>query len=87
MGDGINHVMTTVQEQQAAKDKSEMCFSSKITMKMEEIKQVIIAPQQQTTKSEDKSELSIGYIGVKLPTTIVPGISLVKTSITLHYKH
>jgi len=68
-----------VQEQEAKKDKSEMFFSRKIDAKLllidEETKQqVMITPQQQTTESEDKSELSIGYIGVKLPTTVVPGI-------------
>ena len=85
MGDGINYVMTAVQEQQTVEDKSEMCFCRKIDAKLllltdEETKQqVIITPQQQTTESEDKSELSIGYIGVKLPTTTVPGISLMLT--------
>jgi len=85
MGDGTNHVMTAVQEQQTVEDKSEMCFCRKIDAKLlltdEETKQqvMVIPQQQQTTESEDKSELSIGHIGVKLPTTTVPGISLMIT--------
>ena len=84
MGDGTKEVTAAVHEQQTTDYKSELCFSRKVNTKLlitekkkETKQQVMITPQQQTTKSEDKSELSIGYIGMKLPTTIVPGISLV----------
>jgi len=62
---------------QVEEERSQLC---KIFSPVDEEtkQQVIIVSQQQTTESEDKSELSIGYIGVKLPTTTVPGILLMK---------
>jgi len=74
MGDEGKHVVMAVQEQQTTEftlQNSVMCFSSKINTKLlffEETKQqMIIIPQQQTIESENRSQLCIGYIDVKIP--------------------
>ena len=79
----IKQELVVSRHHQVVEERSQLCKIGVKSLVDEETKQqVMITPQQQTTKSEDKSELSIGHIGVKLPTTIVHGISLVKTPST-----
>ena len=79
----IKQELVVSKHHQVEEERSQLCKIGVTSPVDEETKQVMITPQQkQTTESEDKSELSIGYIGVKLPTTTVPGISLVIKSLT-----
>ena len=68
--------------QLVAEERSQLCIGVTSPVEEETKQQVMITPQQQATQSEDKSELSIGYTSVKLPTNIVTGISLVNIPYT-----
>ena len=85
----IKQELVVGRHHQVVEERSQLCkIGVKSPVEEETKHQVMITPQQQTTESEDKSELSIGYIGMKLPTTIVPGISLSSINLVtnkLHY--
>jgi len=79
--ENITQELVVSRHQLVAEERSQLCIGVTSPVEEETKQQVMITPQQ-TTQSEDKSELSIGYISVKLPTNIVIGISLVNIPYT-----